>query len=190
MHQFRCRVIGQYGTFTTAKVQPRKAGLVGHTLAEPQGIDQGSVFTLVGKDTTAAQRRAEFCAMDCNTTIKFIIITKYHHTFIAIDGNSWTLSIIGSLRKCFCNGDKFLDWQLSRASRRGLRAGCSGVHVRQPLQVINLLDEFLAKKVEDNTKWGQSVARQEGKHCRRWTLKPTMSAPLSGVTGGREPRYC
>jgi hypothetical protein len=87
MHQFRCRVIGQHGTFTTAKVQPRKAGLVGHTLAEPQGIDQGSVFTLVGKDTTAAQRRAEFCAMDRNTTIKFIIITKYNHTFIAIGGD-------------------------------------------------------------------------------------------------------
>jgi hypothetical protein len=56
-------------------------------LAEPQGIDQGSVFTLVGKDTTAAQRRAEFCAMDRNTTIKFMIITKYNHTFIAIGGN-------------------------------------------------------------------------------------------------------
>jgi hypothetical protein len=87
MHQFRCRVIGQYGTFATAKVQPGKAGLVRHTLAEPQGIDQGSVFTLVGKDTTAAQRRAEFCVMDRNTTIKLIIITKYHHSFIAIGGN-------------------------------------------------------------------------------------------------------
>ena len=60
MHQFRCRVIGQYGTFTTAKVQPGKAGLVRHTLTEPQGIDQGSVFTLIGKDTTPAQSRAEF----------------------------------------------------------------------------------------------------------------------------------
>jgi hypothetical protein len=87
MHQFRCRVIGQYGTFATAKVQPGKAGLVRHTLAEPQGIDQGSVFTLVGKDTTAAQRRAEFCVMDRNTTIKLIIITKYHHSFIAIGVN-------------------------------------------------------------------------------------------------------
>jgi hypothetical protein len=26
------------------------------------------------------------------------------------------------------------------------------IHVRQPLRVINLLDEFLAKKVKDNTK--------------------------------------
>jgi hypothetical protein len=57
------------------------------------------------------------------------------------------------------------------------------VHVRQLLQVINLLDEFLAKKAKHNTKWGQSVARQDRKRCRRWTLKPTMSAPRSGVTG-------
>src|SRR5271169_3536586 len=87
MHQLRCRVIGQYGTFTAAKVQPSKAGLVRHTLAEPQGIDQGSVFTLIGKDTTAAQRRAEFCAMDRYTTIKLIIIAKYHHSFITIGRN-------------------------------------------------------------------------------------------------------
>jgi hypothetical protein len=56
-------------------------------LAEPQGIDQGSVFTLVGKDTTAAQRRAELCAMDRNTTIKLIIITKYHHSFKTMGEN-------------------------------------------------------------------------------------------------------
>jgi hypothetical protein len=56
------------------------------------------------------------------------------------------------------------------------------VHVRQLLQVINLLAEFLAKKAKHNTKWGQSVARQDGKRCRRWTLKPIMSAPRSGIT--------
>src|ERR1700720_1301779 len=101
MHQFRCRVISQYGTFTTAKVQTGKAGLVRHTLAEPQGIDQGSLFTLVGKDTTAAQRGAEFCAMDRNTTTKLIIITKYHHSFITIGGNLLDFEHIVSLRKCF-----------------------------------------------------------------------------------------
>ena len=54
--------------------------------------------------------------------------------------------------------------------------------MRQLLQVINLLDEFLAKKAKHNTKWGQSVARQDGKRCRRWTLKPTMtSAPRPGA---------
>src|SRR5271155_5922398 len=114
MHQLRCRVIGQYGTFTAAKVQPSKAGLVRHTLAEPQGIDQGSVFTLIGKDTTAAQRRAEFCAMDRYTTIKLIIITKYHHSFITIGRNFLDFKHHRSLRECFWNGSKFLaiDWRL------------------------------------------------------------------------------
>jgi hypothetical protein len=55
------------------------------------------------------------------------------------------------------------------------------VHVRQLLQVI-LLDEFLAKEAKHNIKWRPSVARQDGTRCRRWTLKPTMSAPRSGVT--------
>jgi hypothetical protein len=56
-------------------------------------------------------------------------------------------------------------------------------HVRQRLQVISLLDEILAKTVTDKTKLvpvGQT--RQDGKRCRRWTLKPTMtSAPRSRV---------
>jgi hypothetical protein len=86
VHQFRCRVIGQYSTFSPAKVQPGKAGLVRHALAEPQGIDQGSVFTLVWKDTTAAQRWAELCAMDGNAAKKPTIITKHHHSFITFGG--------------------------------------------------------------------------------------------------------
>ena len=53
--------------------------------------------------------------------------------------------------------------------------------MRQLLQVINLLDEFLAKKAKHNIKWRPSVARQDGTRCRRWTLEPTMSAPRSGV---------
>jgi len=32
------------------------------------------------------------------------------------------------------------------------------MHVHQPLPAINVLDEFLAKKVEANTKLGWSVA--------------------------------
>ena len=48
MHQFRCRVISQYGTFTTAKVQTGKAGLVRHTLAEPQGIDHMQEIVAAG----------------------------------------------------------------------------------------------------------------------------------------------
>jgi hypothetical protein len=63
------------------------ASLVRHTLAEPQGIDQCSVFTLVWKDTTATQRWAELCTMDGNAAKKPTIITKHHHSFIIFGGN-------------------------------------------------------------------------------------------------------
>jgi hypothetical protein len=86
VHQFRCRVIGQYSTFTAAEVQPGKAGLVRHTLAESQGIDQCSVFTLVWKDTTATQRWAELCVMDRDAAKKPTIITKHHYSFITVGG--------------------------------------------------------------------------------------------------------
>jgi hypothetical protein len=36
----------------------------------------------------------------------------------------------------------------------GPTTGCSVLHLRQPLRAINLLDEFLAKKVKDNSKLG------------------------------------
>ena len=86
------------------------------------------------------------------------------------------------MRNCFWDGDKFLDWQLISGGPAGPTSRLLRVHVRQLLQVINLLDEFLAKKAKHNIKWGPSVARQDGTRCRRWTLKPTMSAPRSGVT--------
>jgi hypothetical protein len=55
-------------------------------LAEPQGIDQCSVFTLVWKDTTATQRWAELCVMDRDAAKKPTIITKHHYSFITVGG--------------------------------------------------------------------------------------------------------
>jgi hypothetical protein len=63
---------------------------------------------MVGKDTTAAQRWAEFCAVDRNTTIKLIIITKYHHSFITIDGNLSDFEHYRLLKKILWDSGKFL----------------------------------------------------------------------------------
>jgi hypothetical protein len=151
-------------------------------LAEPQGIDQGSVFTLVGKDTTAAQRRAEFCAMDRDTTIKLMIITKYHHSFITIDGNLSDFEHYRLLKKTLWDSGKFLqiEFAVDLMQASGLTTGCSVLDLCQPLRAINLLDEFLAKKVKDNSKLGPV-----GKSVTLATLDAQTHDDLSAVIWGR-----
>jgi hypothetical protein len=51
--------------------------------------------------------------MDRNTTIKLIIITKYHHSFITIGGNLLDIEHHRLLEKMLWDNGKFLeiDWQ-------------------------------------------------------------------------------
>jgi hypothetical protein len=65
----------------------------------------------------------------------------------------------------------------------GPTTGCSVLHLRQPLRAINLLDEFLAKKVKDNSKLGPVGSL--GRTVTLSTLDAQTHDDLSAVIWGR-----